>query len=173
MPNLYIITGPAGSGKSTISKKLAESLDKSVLIEGDDIYHHVVGGYVSPWKDGNHLSTFWNVCIKIIYTYLSDGFDVVFNYIVNLENLEILRNTFKNYNIKFVVLMVNENVLLQRDAQRPLDCQMKERCITLLNSFKNKNYDDKNILDTSNLSIDETLDIIKNDYRFWLNENTL
>ena len=173
MPNLYIITGPAGSGKSTISKKLAESFDKSVLIEGDDIYHHVVGGYVSPWKDGNHLSTFWNVCIKIIDTYLSDGFDVVFNYIVNLENLEILRNTFKNYNIKFVVLMVNESVLLQRDSQRPLDCQMKERCITLLNSFKNKNYDTKNILDTSNLSIDETFDIIKNDDRFWLNENTL
>ena len=48
MSNLYIITGPAGSGKSTISKKLAESLDKSVLLEGDDIYHHVVGGYVSP-----------------------------------------------------------------------------------------------------------------------------
>ena len=173
MPNLYVITGPAGSGKSTISKKLAESLDKSVLIEGDDIYHQVVGGYVSPWKDGNHLPTFWDVCIKIIDTYLCDGFDVVFNYIVNLENLEILRNTFKNYNIKFVVLMVNEDVLLQRDSQRPIDCQMKERCITLLNSFKNKNYDDKNILETSNLSIDETLNIIKNDDRFWLNENTL
>lgn len=31
---LYIITGPAGVGKSTISKKIAESKKKSVLIEG-------------------------------------------------------------------------------------------------------------------------------------------
>ena len=173
MPNLYIITGPAGSGKSTISKKLAESLDKSVLIEGDDVYHHVIGGYVSPWKDGNHLSTFWNVCIKMIETYLSDGFDVVFNYIVDLEDLDILQNAFRNYNIKFVVLLASENILLERDSQRPLDCQMKERCITLLNSFKNTNYNPNNILDISYLSIDETFDIIKNNNRFLLNKNTL
>ena len=47
---LYIITGPAGVGKSTISKKIAESKKKSVLIEGDDIYHHVIGGYVQDRK---------------------------------------------------------------------------------------------------------------------------
>ncbi|HAN10617.1 MAG TPA: hypothetical protein DCP90_08420 [Clostridiales bacterium] len=28
---IYIITGPAGVGKSTISQKIAESIDKSVL----------------------------------------------------------------------------------------------------------------------------------------------
>ena len=38
---LYIITGPAGVGKSTISKGIASSSSKSVLIEGDEIYHHV------------------------------------------------------------------------------------------------------------------------------------
>ncbi|MBR3281612.1 MAG: (d)CMP kinase [Clostridia bacterium] len=42
MSKLYIITGPAGVGKSTISKKIAESLSKSVLIEGDDIYSQVI-----------------------------------------------------------------------------------------------------------------------------------
>ena len=30
MSNLYIITGPAGVGKSTISKRIAESKKKSV-----------------------------------------------------------------------------------------------------------------------------------------------
>ena len=40
-------------GKSTISQKLAKLLNKSALIEGDDIYHQVVGGYVQAWKDGN------------------------------------------------------------------------------------------------------------------------
>ena len=38
MARLYVITGPAGIGKSTISKKIAETKNKSVLIEGDDIY---------------------------------------------------------------------------------------------------------------------------------------
>lgn len=33
MSNLYIITGPAGVGKSTISRRIAESKNKSVLNE--------------------------------------------------------------------------------------------------------------------------------------------
>lgn len=31
MPNLYIITGPAGVGKSTISKEIAKNKTKSAL----------------------------------------------------------------------------------------------------------------------------------------------
>lgn len=168
MSNLYIITGPAGVGKSTISKKLAQLKDKSVLIEGDEIYHQVVGGYIQAWKEGNHLQTFWKICLNSIETYLEDGFDVIFNYIINPENIRIIKNRFKNYPIKFVVLLVDEATLLARDKKRPKNCQMKERCITLLNSFKNKNYKATNIINTTKLSIDETINIIENDNKFIL-----
>ena len=166
MNKLYIITGPAGVGKSTISVRLAELKNKSALIEGDDIYHQVIGGYVSPWKEGNHLDTFWKVSINSIKTYLEEGYDVVFNYIIEPERLEVLKETFKKYDIKFVVLLVDEETLLKRDQERPLDCQMKERCIVLLNSFKKHNYDEKYILDTSNISIDDAVSIVESDDRF-------
>ena len=166
MSNLYIITGPSGVGKSTVSRKIASLKNKSVSIEGDDIYHQVVGGYVQAWKKGNHLSTFWKVCINIIRIYLEEDYDVVFNYIVTPAVLKQLQNEFKNYSIKFIVLLVDENTLLLRDKERSEDCQMKERCITLLKSFENNKYNEKNILDTSNLSIDETVSIIENDKRF-------
>ena len=168
MPILYIITGPAGVGKSTISKELAMSSNKSVLIEGDDIYHQVVGGYTPAWKDGNHLQTFWKVCMNIFKTYLDDGYDVIFNYIVTPKNIEMIKDEFKNYIIKFVVLLANEATLLSRDKERPEDCQMKERCITLLNSFKSRNYNSQNILDTTNLSISETVKFIKEEEKFIL-----
>ena len=168
MSTLYIVTGPAGVGKSTISKGIAESSNKSVLIEGDDIYHQVVGGYVSPWKEGNHLNTFWKVCINTISTYLEDGFDVVFNYIIDPENLDSLKESFKDYPVKFVILMVSEDILLKRDKERPEDCQMKERCIVLLNEFKNHNYDKKYIIDTSNISIKDTINTIIKEDRFLL-----
>ena len=166
MPNLYIITGPAGVGKSIISRELAKSYNKSALIEGDDIYHQVIGGFVQAWKEGNHLKTFWKVCVNIIKTYLEDGFDVVFNYIVTPGNLELIKTELKDYNVKFVVLMTDEATLLARDKERPIDCQMGQRCLTLLNSFKNRNYNSKNILDTSSLSVNKTVDIIKNDIKF-------
>jgi hypothetical protein len=62
--------------------------------------------------------------------------------------------------------MVNEETLLARDSQRDEDCQMKERCIILLNSFKNKNFNKNNILNTSNLNIEETVNFVKNDKKF-------
>lgn len=166
MNKLYVVTGPAGVGKSTISNGIAESKDKSALIEGDEIYHQVVGGYVSPWKEGNHLDTFWRVCISTIKTYLEDGYDVVFNYIIEPERLEVLKESFKDYDIKFIVLLVSEDILLARDKERPEDCQMKERCIVLLNEFKKHNYDSKYIIDTSNISISDTINIALNEERF-------
>ena len=168
MTDLYIITGPAGAGKSTISRKIAESKSKSVLIEGDDIYHQVVGGYVQAWKQGNHLDIFWKICIDMIDIYLSNGYTVVFNYIVNPENIKALQDKFKEYKIKFIILITDEGTLLSRDKERPKDCQMGERCLTLLNDFKNKNYNKNNFLDTSNLSVNETLEEIEKDNKYFI-----
>lgn len=168
MTDLYIITGPAGAGKSTISRKIAESKSKSVLIEGDDIYHQVVGGYVQAWKQGNHLDIFWKICIDMIDIYLSNGYTVVFNYIVNLENIKALQDKFKEYKIKFIILITDEGTLLSRDKERPKDCQMGERCLTLLNNFKNKNFNKNNFLDTSNLSVNETLEEIEKDNKYFI-----
>lgn len=168
MTDLYIITGPAGAGKSTISRKIAESKSKSVLIEGDDIYHQVVGGYVQAWKQGNHLDIFWKICIDMIDIYLSNGYTVVFNYIVNPENIKALQDKFKEYKIKFIILITDEETLLSRDKERPKDCQMGERCLTLLNNFKNKNFNKNNFLDTSNLSVNETLEEIEKDNKYFI-----
>lgn len=166
MSNLYVITGPAGVGKSTISKKLAENKSKSVLIEGDQIYAQVIGGYVSAWKKGNHLDVFWKICLDMIDTYLSAGYDVIFNYIVTLDSYNKIKERFKNYTIKFVVLVVDEKTIIERDKQRPIACQMNERCIILLNNFKNTNYEKNYFLDTTNLSIQETIDTIENTDKF-------
>lgn len=168
MSNLYIITGPAGVGKSTISKELAKSKRKSVLIEGDDIYHQIIGGYISPWKEGNHLKIFWRVCIETIEIYLDEGYDVIFNYIINKDDIIKIQQNFKKYIVKFIVLLADENTLIIRDKERPLDCQMNERCLILLNSFKSTNFNKNNIIDTSNLTVKEIVSIINTSNKFIL-----
>lgn len=168
MNKLYIITGPAGVGKSTISKLIAENISKSALIEGDEVYHFVKGGYISPWLEGNQLDIFWKNSISIIRNFINDGYDVVFNYIIGKDKLDMLKNEFKDVEIKFIVLMVNEETIIKRDKERPLDWQMGERSVVLLNDFKNAKYDDKYILDTSELSIEETIQEIETQNRFIL-----
>lgn len=164
MNKLYIITGPAGVGKSTVSKKIASSLEKSVLIEGDDIYNQFVGGRISPWKENAPLDLFWENCVMLISNYLKNEYDVVFNYIIKEKQFNKLKKLFNDYEIKFTVLLVDEETIVKRDKERPLDCQMGERSLILLNEFKNENYDQKYILNSTNLTIDETVnEILYND----------
>lgn len=166
MSKLYFITGPAGVGKSTVSKKIAESKEKSVLLEGDEVYHHVIGGYVPAWKENNHLDIFWKVCIDTIKNYLNAGYDVVFNYIMMPKDLKMLQDHFKDYETKFVVLLVDEKSILSRDKERREDCQMKDRCLVLLQNFKSANFPENYILDTTKLSVEETVNEIIEKERF-------
>ena len=165
---LYLITGPAGVGKSTISKEIANISNKSVLLEGDDFYHQVISSYKPAWKEGNHLDVFWKVIESTIKIYLDNGYDVIFNYIIGEEDYLRLKEVFKDYDIKFVILLVDEKTILERDSLRPVDCQMKDRCIVLLNSFLNKNYPDNNKLYTQDLTIEETVKEIINNNKYMI-----
>lgn len=64
--------------------------------------------------------------------------------------------------------MADETTILKRDMERPKECQMGERCLTLLNSFNNKKYNENNILFTTDLSIDKTIKIIETNDKFTL-----
>ena len=166
MNNLYIITGPAGVGKSTISYQIAKNKTKSALIEGDNIYNQVIGGYTSAWKVGNHLDIFWKICLNNIEIYLKNGYDVIFNYIVTPHSFNIIKEKFKKYNVKFIILMCDEKTILKRDNARIESCRMKERCIKLLNNFKEYKFEERYYLDTTDFTIEEIIDRIEKDRKF-------
>lgn len=163
---LYLITGPAGVGKSTISKEIAKSSNKSVLLEGDEFYHHVVSSYVPAWKEGNHLDIFWKEVENSIKLYLDNNYDVVFNYIIGEDKLKELKSIFKDYKTKFVVLLTDEKTIIERDNLREEENRMNERCLILLNNFLEKDYPNNNKLFTTNLSIEETKNEILNNDKY-------
>ena len=44
------LTGPAGSGKSTIAEKLAKQIDRCANIDADHIKHMIVSGFFKDDK---------------------------------------------------------------------------------------------------------------------------
>jgi hypothetical protein len=52
--SLLVITGPPGAGKSTLARVMADSFDRSVLVEGDAFFAFLASGRVDPWLPGSH-----------------------------------------------------------------------------------------------------------------------
>ncbi|MCT4595644.1 MAG: AAA family ATPase [Anaeromicrobium sp.] len=166
---IFIITGPCGVGKSTISARLAQSFEKSVHINGDLIYHMVVGGYLPPWKDnGELMRLMWSNVSDLTKNYLERSYDIVVDYIVFPEHLKYLSDLRKRSGIilKYVILMANEEVIRERDNNRLTEQVMGERAIEVLNEFREKKIEDRYIVDTSDKSIEEIVFEIKMGERF-------
>jgi hypothetical protein len=51
---LLIITGPPGSGKSTVSRLVAERFERCALVDGDSFFGFVLRGYIDPWLPESH-----------------------------------------------------------------------------------------------------------------------
>lgn len=47
--DLIVVSGPPGSGKSTVSGILAGLFDPSVLVAGDEFFGFLRNGRVDPW----------------------------------------------------------------------------------------------------------------------------
>lgn len=165
---LYILTGPCGVGKSTISYKLAQRFERSCHINADWLYAMVVGGYVEPWKDSvRNMNLLWQNIVSLVRNFTNDGHAVILDYIVFPDKVKYLTERL-DMKIKYVVLMADEETIRQRDLMRPDDEIMGNRAIELLEEFKEKDIDSKYIINTSKMSIEEIIDIIINEDEFFV-----
>jgi tRNA uridine 5-carbamoylmethylation protein Kti12 len=51
---VLILTGPPGSGKTTVAGLLAALSPRAVHLESDRFFHFIRTGYVEPWKPESH-----------------------------------------------------------------------------------------------------------------------
>ena len=52
--SLLVVTGPPGAGKSTLARALADSIEPSVLVEGDAFFAFLARGRIEPWRSESH-----------------------------------------------------------------------------------------------------------------------
>ncbi len=154
MAKLYVITGPAGVGKSTVTNHLSKSLLKCAVLEGDEIYHQVKSGVVKPWQEGNHVDLMWKNILCLAENYLVAGHDVIINYIIYKENFDKICERFSDFEINFVVLMANTQTIKSRDTLRGEEYAVN-RVDKHINKFLSQDYSKKYFMYNDDLSVEE------------------
>ena len=170
---VYIISGPPGVGKSTVSKELAYSFDKSAVIEGDMIYLMIKSGLVAPWEDdGFYMNLFWDNIISLTNNFLDRGITVVIEYVIFEDQLKKIAAFLKEKRIKlkYCVLMAQEETLKDRDSSRKEIEKTGDLSIQARNEFLSKKIDKNHLLYTDDLDIKETAQIIKTTNQFLISE---
>jgi gluconate kinase len=150
MKTVYLISGPLGVGKSTVSKKLSELTKNSTFIEGD-IFLHKTENTDMEW--GHRLKDAWSKVLTATRQNLGDDRPVVVDFVVE-DELEWFKDQLSDAKIKYVVLYADSQTVLDRLSKRG-ELQFKERSMTLLKQLKNDPRNSKYLYDTTNKNPDE------------------
>ena len=160
------ITGPAGSGKSTIGEKLAKQLEHCVNIDADHIKHMIVSGFYknedNPAGWGfNQWELVGDSIGLLAANFLKEGYDIVINGYIDEPGWRSIqkRITFTHK----VLLLPHLDTLVNRDGGRKDEYIMGKASVAKHHdTFSNDSfYADFTKLDTTAHSIDETVQAIR------------
>lgn len=170
MSKVLIITGTSGSGKSSTSKVLSETLPGTwALISQDDIRGLVKAGYKSAgedWTDETRKQ--WeasiDICSDMIKRYRQYGINCILELFAPPSEFEKWKPKLKNTDYQLFVLIPTVETVIHRNANREL--KMKESKIRENHEwFTVWQPEQAKIIDSTNQTLEETVELISHSIR--------
>ncbi len=124
-PDIWLVTGIPGAGKSTVARAMAERLERSAIVEGDALRNWVVRGGAWPQEgalegeaERQYELAIRNMCL-LARSYAEAGFTPFLDLVVVTRyHLEAFRGYLRGARLRLVVLAPEVDVTVQRDFGR-------------------------------------------------------
>lgn len=165
---IVIISGSPGTGKTTLSEKLAESstYDKAVHIEVDDFWQCIRKGYIYPWLDGSgdQNETVVKSVAASAKRYSKSGYEVFVAGTIGPWFLKPwIKIAKKGVDVRYIVLRPDQETTVIRATERqqrdffPLNIELIK---DLWNSFTDIDKYESHFLNTTGQTVDESVSVI-------------
>lgn len=185
MSNIYVISGPCGCGKSTLTDAYAEHLVKVkkqirvYVIHGDMFHQGFVGMYeqdafLVELQESNPLA--WTQVLKFNWECILDvagkalvrGLDVVIDYVVE-DELPLLQKLAKEQDAKlyYLVLTATEEAITERLQTRG-DDELIERAIFLKKKLDSLPENQGHLYDNAGKTVEEEVAELSKDMEEFL-----
>lgn len=161
MGSIIILTGPAGVGKSTIAKLVAEKRTRCAVIDVDMVRWMLLEPHAAPWdgEEGIHQQKLGvqNAC-TLAQQFLKDECYVLIHDVVTNDTLGMYRDILKEHKPHVVILLPTFAKIEERNKERPP--RLKDEEIKLLYHWQKEllGYDSK--IDNTLLSAEEVAEQI-------------
>ncbi|TDQ34590.1 AAA domain-containing protein [Aureibacillus halotolerans] len=164
---VYLISGPLGVGKSTVSKTLANTMHQCALIEGDLLLHMYHGETEPPWEDRLRLA--WLHIAAVTRNLVRDGLDVVIDFVVE-DELPWFCDQLSDLDaaLHYAVLHADPDIISGRLARRG-DSEVFHRSLFLRSKLIASPDNQTFLLDAGSKQPAELAGLILKDARFKIN----
>lgn len=161
---VYIVSGPLGVGKSSVSKVISSQITNGVVVEGDVFFLALEGNENISWEDRLQLSL--DAIIMSTKNYLKSNANVVIDFAAEVGPAWFLEQlSDSGALVKYIVLVTDEKTLAQRLAARG-DSKYLPRSLSLLEKLKTASENQNYLLDVTKNTIVEVAQVIISEEAF-------
>jgi adenylate kinase family enzyme len=162
---VIVLTGPPGSGKSTVARLLADGLPSGVHLHSDDFWRYIRQGRIAPYLPQAHRQnqTVIDALAQAASAYAAGGYQVICDGIVGPWFIDVFRTAAASraVSLHYVILRPDQATALRRAVSRDGHALTDPEPIRSLHrQFTDIGVFEGHVLDSTPLSPQATADAV-------------